>query len=164
MAMADWQQMLVRPDWPLKRAVETLNAAPIKICLVADAGGRLVGTVTDGDVRRAILAGTSFEAPIERIMNARPLARRAGLSTAELFALYSRCRQQHIRQLPQLDAEGRITGIETLDGTAIADDRKPGWVMLMAGLRSSAIAVPSRVSMPVMRPSASSCGNWRMCC
>lgn len=131
--MADWRQMLVRPDWPLKRAVETLNAAPVKICLVADGDNHLVGTVTDGDVRRAILAGTSFEAPIEKIMNARPLAKRAGVSTAELFALYSRCRQHHIRQLPQLDALGRITGIETLDGTAIVEGRKDGWVMLMAG-------------------------------
>lgn len=131
--MADWRQMLVRPEWPLRKAVETLNAAPAKICLVADDGDHLVGTVTDGDVRRALLAGTTFEAPISAVMNARPLARRTGLSTADLFALYSRCRQHHIRQLPQLDAEGRITGIEVLDGTAVVEDRKPGWVMLMAG-------------------------------
>ncbi|MCF4164176.1 nucleotidyltransferase family protein [Zavarzinia compransoris] len=131
--MIDWHEMLIRPDWPLRRAVEVLNSAPLKICLVADGDERLVGTVTDGDVRRALLAGRDFEAPVAEVMNTRPMAKRVGLGTNELFALYSRCRQLHIRHLPVTDAEGRLIGLEPLDRAAINADRRPGWVMLMAG-------------------------------
>ena len=47
----------VEATTPLRKALEMLESSPVKIILVLDSDRTLVGTVTDGDFRRAILRG-----------------------------------------------------------------------------------------------------------
>ena len=48
---------------PIKEAVRVLNEGHCRIVLVVDDENRLSGVVADGDIRRAILKGTSFDLP-----------------------------------------------------------------------------------------------------
>ena len=53
--MKDWRATLVTPNTPAIEAIKVIEGTPAKICLVVDPEDRLLGTVTDGDIRRAIL-------------------------------------------------------------------------------------------------------------
>ncbi|MGH7002634.1 MAG: alcohol dehydrogenase, partial [Alphaproteobacteria bacterium] len=57
--------------------------------IVVDGGGRLLGTVTDGDIRRAILRGRSLADPATDVMNRRPKFSRIGLERENLEMLRS---------------------------------------------------------------------------
>ena len=76
-----------------------------QIALVVDADGRLVGVITDGDLRKAILRGASLEAKVDEVMNRNPVvgrgrARPPGGASALM-------RSRSIRHLPLLDAAPR---------------------------------------------------------
>ena len=53
----------------LKKAMEIIDANEIKIALVVDDSKRLIGTITDGDIRRAILKGIALSDSVKDTMN-----------------------------------------------------------------------------------------------
>ena len=63
----------VRQDHSIKSTMQEINKQGIGIAFVLDMNERLVGVVTDGDIRRAILSGTSLQADIATIMNQDPV-------------------------------------------------------------------------------------------
>ena len=55
--MSNWRDALVSSSTSLRQTIEAITKGNLQIALVVDADGKLLGTVTDGDVRKAILAG-----------------------------------------------------------------------------------------------------------
>lgn len=62
------KKIIIFPETCLKTAMRALSAGSARILFVVDNEDKLIGSVTDGDIRRAILNGTSFESPISKIM------------------------------------------------------------------------------------------------
>lgn len=79
-----------------------LNASEHLFQLVVDASGRLLGTVTDGDVRRALLSGVGLEDPVRDCMHTTYVAGRKGEDIRNLE------RANGTKFLPILDADGRV--------------------------------------------------------
>ena len=52
--MAHWKKAVLDPSATLGEAIRNLDESALQIALVVDPDGRLLGTITDGDVRRAI--------------------------------------------------------------------------------------------------------------
>lgn len=130
--MLEWQKMLVAPDTPMLEAVRLIDEssrAIALIVLVVDAERRLIGTVTDGDIRRAIIAGLSLETPVERVMNRTPCAVQSGDSSDQVLSLM---KLRMIRHVPRIDDEGRVVGIEVLEDL-LQRGKRDNWVVLMAG-------------------------------
>jgi len=127
--MNQWQNAVVPPDAPLREAIARIDKAGFQLALVTDGQGRLAGTLSDGDVRRAILRGCDLATPTSTVMNPHPTTAMAGATKEELLALM---RRKVLRQLPLLDAAGRIVDLATLDELAGVAERT-NWVVLMAG-------------------------------
>ena len=101
----------------------------MQIVLVVDEADRLLGSVTDGDVRRGILRGVRLNSPVSEIMNAKPISVEIGTTQEAGIALM---RERVLHQLPVLDAEGRVVELMTLDAVLRAV-REDTTVVLMAG-------------------------------
>jgi len=71
--MADVSEFTVPPDADLKTAMASINENGRRTAFIVDDDGRLLGSVTDGDIRRGILAGTSLSASVTSVMNSDPL-------------------------------------------------------------------------------------------
>ena len=56
------------PDKPLREAIKQMEKAALQVLIVVDDKDRLLGIVTDGDVRRAIMNGIDFKRPVNSIM------------------------------------------------------------------------------------------------
>ena len=59
-----WKQACIGPDGTLREAIETIDRAVLQIALVVDENRRLLGVLTDGDIRRALLQAGSLEVPV----------------------------------------------------------------------------------------------------
>ncbi len=82
-----------------------------KTLFVLDADRRLAGTLSDGDVRRGMLAGVSLDEPVTRLMNAGFRALQRGAYTvADIRAL----RARQIDLVPLLDELGRLVRVADL--------------------------------------------------
>lgn len=109
----DINSHLIPASASLLEAMERINSlagTPLTLFAVG-ADGRVAGSVTDGDIRRALVAGHPVDAPVAEAMHRDFLALRDGADTLALFAL---ARGKGVVLLPKLDADGRPAGITDL--------------------------------------------------
>jgi dTDP-glucose pyrophosphorylase/CBS domain-containing protein len=133
---------LVCEDASVRDAVAVIDRYGKGIALVSDADRRLVATVTDGDVRRGMLAGLDLDAPLADLLASRrpeqPLPSTASLGTPA-DALVALMQATRLRQIPLLDAEDRISGLAMLD--ELVETQGPGLrAVVMAGGFGSRLA------------------------
>ncbi len=125
-----WRDTILARQATVRDAVETLNRASLQICLIVDPKGRLIGTVTDGDIRRGLLAGCDFDTNITQIMNAAPCTARPETKHDALVDLMT---SLGIRQVPLVDETRHIVGLSLIDDLLSEPSRFDNWVVLMAG-------------------------------
>ena len=102
----------------MRDAIACIDRNAKGIVLIVDEERRLIGTVTDGDVRRAILAGVNLEESVIQL-RARGTTKTlpasvtalVGTDSAELLRLME---QTGVRQIPLLDQQRRVMGLVTL--------------------------------------------------
>jgi dTDP-glucose pyrophosphorylase len=122
-------EYLIRPQAAILDAISCIDRTGMQIALVVDEVGRLAGTVTDGDIRRALLRNLPLATPVAEIMMRNPRMAPAGSDDTMLFRLM---RALQIRHLPLVDEDGRVVGLRTLEGM-LQTPRRPNRVVLMAG-------------------------------
>jgi dTDP-glucose pyrophosphorylase len=127
--MKHWQGVLIGPQTPLQDAIATLDREGLRIALVVDPDRRLLGTLTDGDVRRALLRQLPLSAEVAHAMNARPVSATVDWSRERLLALMEEHQLLHV---PVVDEGGRVIDLETLHGL-LHKRHKSNVVFLMAG-------------------------------
>lgn len=100
----DVKSILVRKGTTLRETIKTIDSGGLGIALVVDASNKLVGIITDGDVRRSILKGCSIDVKVEAVMNKNPVVAKAGISTTDLLNLMS----ERIKHIPIINEEERV--------------------------------------------------------
>ena len=124
-------------DSPISDAIACIDrSGRISMALIVDENRRLLNTVTDGDVRRGLLAGYSLTDPVARLLERKsqtphpaPTTAPAGSDDATLLQIMQ---DRGVRQLPLLNAEGRVVDIVIL-GDFLPQVVKPIRAMVMAG-------------------------------
>lgn len=66
-------KIFISPDTDMKEALRQLDTSAQKVLLVVDENKRLLGALTDGDIRRSLLSGTDIKDSIESVYNKNPL-------------------------------------------------------------------------------------------
>jgi dTDP-glucose pyrophosphorylase len=125
------EKIFVAPGATIRAAIESIDAAAIEIALVVDAERRLLGTVSDGDVRRALLAGIGLDEAVDEVVHRDPVTAPEGIETAKLLSLMT---SRGIDQVPLL-RDGVVVDVAFIRdlvgaGTDSATDHP---VVLMAG-------------------------------
>jgi dTDP-glucose pyrophosphorylase len=127
--MKNWRSAIITSERSIRQAMEAIDKSSLQIALVVDGNEHLVGTVTDGDIRRGLLRGLNLDSPAQQVMNTKPKFARQGVSRAELIELL---RRHDLHHLPLVDAAGRLVGLES-DVELYEGAEKDNWVVLMAG-------------------------------
>jgi dTDP-glucose pyrophosphorylase len=113
----------------LQDAMQVIDRGAAQIALVVDDQQRLLGTLTDGDIRRGLLKGASLEAPVEQLMNRRF---RFVRSSDDQAAVLEMMRREMLRQIPVLDEEGRAVELLLLQ-ELLSPPQVSNAVVIMAG-------------------------------
>ncbi len=113
----------------LRDASWALERGQAQIALVTDGDNRLKGVLTDGDVRRALLAGSSLDAPLAPFVKEQFIAVGPEANRAEVLDLMQ---GRTIEQVPIVDGQGRLVGLHLLHQILGAVER-PNWAVVMAG-------------------------------
>jgi len=126
----DLARLLVACDATILDAMRVLEDGGQGISFVHDETMRVVGVLTDGDIRRAILGGAALDGRcLPAIMSTHFSAVREEIGRAEALDLMQ---ARDIGQLPVLDADGRLVGLHTL-GALLAPRRRVNPVLVLAG-------------------------------
>ncbi len=132
------QSFCITPDRTVGEAAALMDCNGLRIVVVVDQDGRLRGTVTDGDLRRAMLARLDMSQSVTSLLD-----RKAGSAYAKPVtgpaeadrAAYLRLLQDHrLHHLPIVDAQQRVVGLVTLD-EFVTGEPLPLQAVIMAGGR-----------------------------
>jgi len=96
----NWKKALISGTATIHEAIAAIEESVTQICLVVDDKQKFLGTVTDGDIRRAILGGLGMDTPVSGIMNTKP---RVASENDPRDALLGMMANEFIRQIPILD-------------------------------------------------------------
>ena len=127
--MHNWKKILLSPHDTLGRAVKVIDSEALRIALVVNSSNKLLGTITDGDIRRALIRHTGMEASVQEVMREDPTTASIGDSRKDILALM---KSKDLIQVPVLDADGGVVGLEILHDL-IGEKKYDNPVFLMAG-------------------------------
>jgi len=110
--MVDIEKIKLTVNSTIKEALQIIDLGAVKFAIVVDSNDKLIGTLTDGDIRRAILDGKTLDDNIETVYNDHPTVANINNTKEEIINL---CTSKKIYQVPVIDNEGKVVSIDLLD-------------------------------------------------
>lgn len=123
------EKFVISPGQTIRQAMESINNNWQEVTFVEDAAQKLIGVITDGDIRRGLLQGLSLDSPAVEVMNREF---RSVSQDVDRAAVLDMMKALVIRQIPVLDEEDRLVGIHFFNellGTKV----RPNAAIVMAG-------------------------------
>ncbi len=126
-----WRQALLPKQSTLQEAIRNLDMTALRIVLVVDEVGSLLGTLSDGDIRRGLLKGMSLGDSIAALINRTPLVAPAQLSLDTVKQLMV---ANKVQQVPVVNESWRVVGIHIWDELSTPRNRENLMVVMAGGL------------------------------
>lgn len=126
----DYISLILGPNSKLSEALQILNATGQQIILVCSDQRKLLGTVTDGDIRRALLKGETLDSQLDQVMNTNPLTTPIDIDEKSAKNIM---RSKHIRQLPVVTTDKVLLGLKILTLAEVNSDTHATMVIMAGG-------------------------------
>lgn len=124
-----WRQVILPLDASIQDAIRNLNESSLKIVIVLNEHGQLEGTVSDGDIRRALLKGCDLGDFLERVMHRDALVVPPSMGREMVLQLM---RVNKIQQIPVVDETRHVVGLHLWEDLATPPKRS-NLMVIMAG-------------------------------
>lgn len=122
-------KLLISPEKDIQNVIQFIDRNASQIALVVDANSKLLGTVTDGDIRRGLIRGLSLTDATSSVMNANFIS---AFPEIDHLAAETKMRELEIKHLPEIDIEGKVVGLHFLHGND-STNQIPNSAVIMAG-------------------------------
>jgi dTDP-glucose pyrophosphorylase len=122
-------EIKITPAVTIREALRIIDTGAMRIAMVVDEEGKLIGTLTDGDIRRGLLRGMNLDDSIRDIYNNQPISVKISDPKEKIIELAI---ARRVYQIPVVDDEGRVIRLAEID-QLIKQEKHPNTVVLMAG-------------------------------
>ena len=121
-------EIKINQNASIKEALEVIDKGAIKVAVVLSDDGLLLGMLSDGDIRRALLKGMSLGDSIAGIINKHPVVANINDTKERILELAN---EKKLHQIPII-SNGKLIGIQDIR-EFLAPKNKPNKVILMVG-------------------------------
>lgn len=132
----------------IREAMRTIDVGAMKIAIVVDNDNKLIGVLTDGDIRRALLNEIGFDSAVESIIQKNPLVCYINEPKKNILLKTVGKRIYHI---PVLDLDDRVIGIEDIDSLLESKIKKNRVVLMVGGLGSRLRPLTENTPKPMLK-------------
>ena len=130
MIYKNWNKCIISENDTVASAIKNLSSNGLQICLVVNGKKRLVGTVTDGDLRNHILDKKNLNVKIKLLMNKKPHFVKENSSDKKIFEIM---KNKNILQIPVVNSKGFIIDLKFWNKIANEKDVVTNKIIFMAG-------------------------------
>lgn len=147
------EKFVITPETTVRHALECININT-SVALVVDAKQRLLGTITDGDVRRAVLARISLDTTVSELLQERKQSGHGESVTAPVATassvLLRRMIELDIRQIPLLDKSGRVVDLALLEDLVQSFEAPLKAVVMAGGFGKRLLPLTEEIPKPML--------------
>ena len=122
-------QLELRPSDSIGKAISVIENGHVQFAFVVDKNQKLIGTITDGDVRRALLRGETLDTTVDKMMCTEFRSLPSNATEDQAISLM---RREVLHQVPSLDEQGRVVRLFLLE-ELIKSKGRDNPVVIMAG-------------------------------
>ncbi len=151
----DRSQYCLNVSADIRAAMELIGRNQRGVVIITDEGDRLLATITDGDIRRALLAGCDLKTSIDRLLAIRKekilrptIFAAVGTPPNKLLAIM---KNEMIRQIPLVDTAGRVDSVVTLEELAVPAPLDCCALILAGGFGSRLQPLTQHTIKPMLR-------------
>ncbi len=128
--MENVSEICLNYEETLLNALKNLEKNNAQIVLVIDKKGKLLGTISDGDIRRNLIVGNSLKTKVTEIMNKNFVSLDEDFSKHNILEIM---RTKDINQIPIIDKDGKVIDIIHLRELIKITKNYENPVLIMAG-------------------------------
>ncbi|MER2190109.1 MAG: nucleotidyltransferase family protein [Solibacillus sp.] len=145
--MKRWQDIVIKETKSLLETMRIIDETSLQFAIVVDVENHLLGTVTDGDIRRGILRGEGLDVPISTIMNTTPITAKSGLRVAKYKQLM---KSKKLKQLPVVNERNQVVDVLFIDAMQLATNKNQV-VLMLGGLGTRLRPLTNDIPKPMLK-------------
>ena len=145
-----WQKTILKFDSSIKQAISNLNNSGLKIVLVVNNKNEFIGTISDGDIRRGLLANLNIKDSIKKIIHYEALVVPPDFSKESALKLME---LNHILQLPIIDTQKNIVGLLLRHSLPVENERNNIMVIMAGGIGKRLLPHTANCPKPMLEVS-----------
>ena len=145
--MKNIEDITVNAKIKIIEVLKIIDKSSKQLVLVVDETQKLLGTLNDGDIRRALLKNISLNDSIEHIYCKNPTVANVSDTKNEILNI---CSRKKIHQIPIIDNNGNLVGLETLDDLISKEEKKNKVVLMVGGLGTRLRPLTDKIPKPML--------------
>ena len=142
-----WKRALLSPLGSIEDAIKILIDSSLRIVLIADSDFKLVGTVTDGDIRRGLLRGLTLSSSISEVINQNPIIVPKNFTREVVSNMMSTNR---VFQIPIVDEDLKLVGLHVWEDQSASTVRDNVMVIMAGGRGTRLLPKTEKTPKPML--------------
>jgi dTDP-glucose pyrophosphorylase len=142
-----WGEAVLPLNSSVEDAIKSLNRSSLRIVLVVSSDGKLLGTISDGDIRRQLLKGLKITDSIQSLININPIVAKLGSDRNSVLSLMW---EKKLYQVPLVNDEGKLIGLHLWEELAANKERSNLMIIMAGGKGTRLLPKTSRIPKPML--------------
>jgi dTDP-glucose pyrophosphorylase len=146
--MKDIQNIKLSKNASIEEALRVIGDGAMQIALIVDKSDKLIGTLTDGDIRRGLLKGLDLKSSIKSIIFKTPtIAKKSDTKEMILKLAISK----KLNHMPIIDESGKVIGIQEISQLVIPNEKKNKVILMVGGLGERLGSLTKNTPKPMLK-------------
>jgi len=132
----------------IHEALQIINKGAMQIALIIDDDNKLIGTISDGDIRRALLKRIDLDSSVNSIIFRTPTIAKISDTKEDILKI---ALAKKLHQIPIVDDEGKILGIQEIDELIKPKEKTNKVILMVGGLGTRLRPLTDNIPKPMLK-------------